>query len=46
MIQLWNEGAYLVNGTELVADINEVTYKGKCCEEYDGLRHFGKSQYI
>ena len=27
MIQLWNEGAYLVNGTELVADINEVKAK-------------------
>ena len=27
MIQLWNNGAYLINGTELVADINEVKAK-------------------
>ena len=37
MIQLWNEGAYLVNGTELVADINEV--KAKATDEIVDMLH-------
>lgn len=52
MVKLYDKGVYLLNGTEIVEDVNEVRtdrergISGRSGEGDDGISDIGGSQYV